>query len=390
MSRLAIFSHKLFRRTPEGLKTTGGLSIQINALAHHFDQINLCVPIKTDSSFSGLSTAANVFFHPLPHYGDQIGFIRALPEIRRAILDALEHSDLALALLPSYVGVLASFISQRRNFPLFQWVVGNWSRNVILRRQSPSGVWLASNIVAPILDGTIKWLTRDVLTFYNGRVLHDQGKPFHFTRTSSSVREQDICVRPASDFRANSPLRLLFVGRLSPEKGLSHLLEAVAQLFSVNESVHLCVVGSGSLEEQLRIQAAELNISDGVDFLGYVAERESLLKLYREADIFILPSLEDQQPKVLLEAMSQGLPIVATGVGGIPSIIEDSKNGLLIPAGDPEAIVEATRKLKSDPGLRQRLRHAGIAYARNHTVEKETDRMLKILAGFFPHLSIMA
>jgi glycosyltransferase involved in cell wall biosynthesis len=388
MSRLAIFSHKLFRRTPEGLKTTGGLSIQINALARHFDQINLCVPVTTDANFSGLGADANVIFHPLPHYGDQIGFIRALPKIRRQILDALEHSDLALAILPSYVGILASFISQRKNFPLFQWVVGNWSRNVILRRQSPSGVWLASNILAPILDGTIKWLTRDVVTFYNGKVLYDQGKPFHLTRTSSSIREQDICVREDPEPSTKAPLGLLFVGRISPEKGLSHLLKAVAQLVSVNESVHLCVVGAGSLEEQLHIQAAELNIAACANFLGYVSERGDLLELYREADVFILPSLEDQQPKVLLEAMSQGLPIIATRVGGIPSMIEDSKNGLLVSPADAEAIVEAIKKLKSDPSLRRRLRHAGIAYARNHTVEKETDRMLKIIADYFPHLKI--
>ena len=390
MSRLAIFSHKLFRRTPEGLKTSGSFSIQVNTLARHFDRINLCVPVTNDPNFSGLSINPNVDFHALPHYGDQVGFLGALPEIRRKIVKVLEHSDLALAILPSYVGVLASFISQRQNFPLFQWVVGNWSRNVILRRQSPTGTWVASNMLAPLLDGAIKWLTRDVLTFYNGKILIDQGKPFHFTRTSSSIREEDICLREASDLPANSPLRLLFVGRLSPEKGISHLLKAVAQLNSANEAVRLYLVGSGSLEAQLRIQAAELNISDCVDFLGYVAERESLLKLYREADIFILPSLEDQQPKVLLEAMSQRLPIIATRVGGIPSIIEHSNNGLLIPPGDPEAIVEAVRKLKSDPSLRRRLRHAGIAYASNHTVEKETDRMLKILAGYFPHLSIMA
>lgn len=390
MSRLAIFSHKHFRRTPEGLKTSGGLSIQINALARHFDQINLYVPATTDPKFSGLSTGPNVVLHPLPHYGDRTGFIRALPEIRQEILNALAHSDLALAVLPGYVGVLASFLCQRRDFPLFQWVVGNWSRNVILRRQSPTGIWFAANILAPVLEGTLKRLTRNVVTFFNGKVLLDQGKPFHFTRTSSSIREGDICVREAPDLPANSQLRLLSVGRLAPEKGLSYLLEAVAQLVSANESVRLCVVGSGSLEEVLRIQAAELNISDRVDFLGYVAERSDLLKLFREADIFILPSIEDQQPKVLLEAMSQSLPVIATRIGGIPSIIADSNNGLLIPPADPDAIVEATRRLKSDPGLRRKLVNAGIAFVRDHTVEKETARMLKIVAGYFPHVKIMA
>jgi glycosyltransferase involved in cell wall biosynthesis len=390
MSKLAIFTHKLFRGTPGGLKTTGGLTIQINALARYFDQINLCVPVTTDPNFSGLSTGPNVIIHPLPHYGGQIGFIRALPEIRRKLLNVLEQSDLALAILPSYVGVVGSYLCQRRDYPLFQWVVGNWSRNVILRRQSPIGIWLASNILAPVLDGTIKWLTRDVLTFYNGKVPSNQAKSFHFPRTSSSVREQDICVRDVPNLLPSSPLRLLFVGRLSREKGVSHLLKAIAQLVLTNEAVRLRVVGSGPLEDHLRRQANELKISDRVDFKGYVAEREALLKLYREADIFISPSLEDQQPKVLLEAMSQSLPLIATQVGGIPTIIKDSENGLLVAPADPEAIVEAIMKLKSDPRLRHRLVLAGIAYARNHTVEKETGRMIKIVASYFPLLKINA
>lgn len=390
MSKLAIFSHKLFRRTPGGLKTTGGLTVQIDSLARYFDQVNLCVPVTTDPNFSGLSTGPNVIFHPLPHYGDQIGFIRALPEIRRKLLNVLEQSDLALAILPSYVGFLGSFMCQRRDYPLFQWVVGNWSRNVILRRRSPTGIWFATNILAPVLDEIIKWLTRDVLTFYNGKVPPNQAKPFHFPRTSSSVREKDICVRETPDLLPGSPLRLLFVGRLSPEKGLSHLLKAVAQLVLTNEAVSLRVVGSGPLEGYLRVQADELNISDRVDFIGYVAEREALLKLYREADVFVSPSLEDQQPKVLLEAMSQSLPLIATRVGGIPTIIEDSKNGLLVAPDDPEAIVKAIKKLKSDSKLRQRLANEGIVFARNHTVEKETGRMIKIVTGHFPTLNFNA
>lgn len=383
MKRLVVFSHKLFRHTPEGLQTTGGFTVQMDALAPYFEQVTLCVPITEDNRFLGIGvTAPNISFHPMPYFQSRLDFIRVAPAIRYEILLAIKQSDLALTILPSYVGVLASALCQRQRFPIFQWVVGNWGENVILQRKNPLTHWIASNGITPLLDCLIKSLTRDVLTFYNGKVLFDQGKPYHYTRTSSSIRHNDIYSRESTAFDS-PPYFLLYVGRLSPEKGLRHLLDAVARLTIADGDIKLSIIGDGVLKSALQQQARDLSLVDRVIFHGFVPHGEALWALYRQSDVLIVPSLHDQTPKVILEGLSQSLPVIATNVGGISSIIKDGENGVLISPGQPEAIVEAVRTLFSEPKLRERLIKAGVEFARQHTVEHETELMMDILKGYF-------
>jgi glycosyltransferase involved in cell wall biosynthesis len=382
VKRLVVFSHKLFRRTPDGFQTTGGFTIQMDALSPYFERVTLCVPVVDDAAFRGVGiTRQNICLHPLPNYRGRMDFLRSTPSIRRGILTALKHADLALIIMPGYVGMLASILCQRRGFPIFQWVVGDWGQNVRARRHNPLTRWWVSTTWTPLLDRLTMRLTRDVLTFYNGRILYKQGKPYHFIRVSSSIREGDFYTR--EDTAPTPPHRLLFVGRLSPEKGVSYLLKATALLAAKGKAVELHVVGTGSSEEELSQRAQALSITSHVYFHGFVPHGKTLRQLYRESDVFILPSLQDQQPKVLMEAMSQSLPVVATNVGGIPSIIQDGKNGLLVPPARPEAIAAAIDRVLSDDELYRRLVSEGLAHVRAHTVEQETARMMQIVADNF-------
>jgi glycosyltransferase involved in cell wall biosynthesis len=366
MKRLAVFSHKLFRRTSHGFQTTGGFTVQMDALARYFEKVTLCVPAVDDADFCGVRPIApNVDFHPLPHYGGR-----------------LEEADIALVVLPGYVSVLASALCQRRDFPMFHWVVGNWSRNVQVHRSTPLGQWLASVLWSPLLDKLMIRLTRDVLTFYNGCILYDQAKPYHLTRISSSIQKTELYV-PGESSSLAPPYRVLFVGRLSPEKGVTYLLEAMALLSSEGEALELHIVGTGPLESELQHLAEHLCIADQVRFHGLVPQGERLRRLYRESDVFVLPSLQDQQPKVLMEAMSQSVPVIATNVGGIPIMIKDGENGLLISPAQPGETAEAIRCVVADDELRTRLVSAGLSYASAHTVEHETAQMMKLVFAHF-------
>lgn len=147
--------------------------------------------------------------------------------------------------------------------------------------------------------------------------------------------------RPEMKFKL-SKFNFCFVGRLVAEKGLFVLLEAVHKIG--NGGYKVFIIGEGPLEESLRERVASLSIQDRVCFLGSV-QRRSLGYYYEMMDCLILPSLSEAQGVVLLEAAAYKLPIIATSVGGIPEIVENDVNGLLVKPCDSADLMKAMQKM---------------------------------------------
>jgi len=378
--RLVVISAKVFRRTADGLQTDGAFTIQMDVLADHFDGVTLCVPVVDDETFRGTAlTAANIDFHPLPHYDGRQAFIRALPAIRREVIIAIGKADMGLVILPGYFGCFASWLCQRKGFPVFQWVVSDWRHTILARRRnSVTRHWTA--LWARTLDRLVARLTRNVLTFFTGHILYDPSSPNYFARFSSSVRSDSIHDRGELP-DPEPPYNVLFVGRLSAEKGVDDLLKAISLLTDVDAVLH--IVGDGKLATSLQNETEALGIKDRVRFHGFVPHGERLLGLYQSSDLLVLPSLQEQQGKVLLEAMSHSVPVVATRVGGIPSVVRDGENGLLVPPSQPEVMAAQVRRLLLDKELRRRLVRNGLESVRNRTVEAETEKMMKIVREKF-------
>ncbi len=142
---------------------------------------------------------------------------------------------------------------------------------------------------------------------------------------------------------------VLSVGRLSKEKGHATLIRAMAELPPMSsDQVRLIIVGDGPERAPLISHCARLDLSGIVRFVGY---RRDVAPYYAIADVFVLPSFSEGSPNVLLEAMDGGVPIVATAVGGIPEMIHDREQGLLVPAGDAPAIARAIAALLNDAEL---------------------------------------
>jgi len=127
--------------------------------------------------------------------------------------------------------------------------------------------------------------------------------------------------------------RILFVGRFNPVKGIQYLVRAMKIVCEVLPDAKLILVGDGEERENLEHLTNSLGIRDRVDFVGMIPH-EKIPDYLCQADIFVLPSLSEGFPLVILEAMACGLPIVATRVGGVPDIIEDGVNGYLVESGD--------------------------------------------------------
>ncbi len=136
------------------------------------------------------------------------------------------------------------------------------------------------------------------------------------------------------------------VGRLTPVKGLSYLLQSVSILLRQRANVRLLIVGDGVIRKDLEAQARDLGISENVVFLGHREDTDELLKAL---DIFVLPSLNEGIPMALLEAMAASRAVVASRVGGIPEIVEDGVEGILVEPMDVNQLAESCGRLIESP-----------------------------------------
>jgi len=164
----------------------------------------------------------------------------------------------------------------------------------------------------------------------------------------------------AARVRDGRPPRIVYVGRLAKEKNLPALVEAVARL---GRPARLVLVGAGPDEAQLRAQARAAGVD--ADFRG-VVDQAALPAVYHEADAFVLASFTEGHPKALLEAMSAGLPCVASSCDGNRSLIDDGATGLLFDARRPDELAKRLGQVLADPALAARL---GLA-ARARVVER--------------------
>lgn len=152
--------------------------------------------------------------------------------------------------------------------------------------------------------------------------------------------------------------QILALGRHVPEKGFDVLVRAMAELEAT--SARLVLAGDGDERARLAELASDLGVQDRVELPGR-ADRAETVRLFRESSIFVLPSRHEPFGIVNVEAMASGTPVVATSVGGVPEIVHDGVNGLLVPPGDPAALATAIDLLLHDPDLRDRLGAAGKA-----------------------------
>jgi glycosyltransferase involved in cell wall biosynthesis len=167
---------------------------------------------------------------------------------------------------------------------------------------------------------------------------------------------------------------LAFAGRLTAPKDLGVALEAVAAC----DGVTLRLAGDGDERAALEARAAALGLDSRVEFLGALG-RDEVLALLRRADAAILSSAWENFPHTAVEALAVGTPVIATAVGGVPEIVSDGENGLLVPPGDPAALAAAIRRFFSDPELRGRLRAAAAPSVERFAPEHVYGELEQIL-----------
>lgn len=170
-----------------------------------------------------------------------------------------------------------------------------------------------------------------------------------------------------------------FVGRLSEEKGLRDLLEAFSRRKPEDVRWRLILVGEGPQRQALEKMVCDVGLAARVTFAGFQSETAAW---YYAMDAFVLPSLTEGTPMVVLEAMAHGVPVIATSVGGVPAVVASGENGILVSPAQPSELLGAMRSIAGDRRLRSRLcSNAADAVRRDYGVDDWIRKVSQVYAA---------
>ncbi|SEN84875.1 Glycosyltransferase involved in cell wall bisynthesis [Duganella sp. CF517] len=170
---------------------------------------------------------------------------------------------------------------------------------------------------------------------------------------------------------------VLVARHLEPIYDNQTALRAFALLAARYPAAQLVIAGSGPEADMLTALAEHLGISQAVRFTGRI-DNAAMAALYREADIMLNPSLVDNMPNSVLEALAGGVAVVSTDVGGVPYLVEHRRSALLVPPQNPQAMADAMFLLLGEPDLKERLRQAGLQLADQYTWAQVRPRLLQV------------
>ncbi len=211
-----------------------------------------------------------------------------------------------------------------------------------------------------------EWLERRFLERIHGVVFVAEGQARRLSRMGVKIRRSWVVHNAvdAEEYRSgdreelrrqvNAGLGLppdarlvVAAGRFSPEKGHRVLVEAIAELKGAPPEPFFIFCGEGPCRPELERLAGKLGVMERCRFPGFIKD---LSGLFRVMDFLVLPSFTEGLPNVVIEAFASSRPAVATRVGGVPEVVEDGVNGLLVPPGRPRELAEAMARLLEDPG----------------------------------------
>ena len=171
---------------------------------------------------------------------------------------------------------------------------------------------------------------------------------------------------------AQNGLVVGFIGWLLPIKGPMHLLKAMEDVLRDYNDTVLVFTGKGDLDVDLRTAALKTTANGRVNFLGWRNDIDEIMPIF---DIFVLPSLNEGMGRVLVEAMAAGKPVVASNVGGIPDLVQNDINGLLVPPGDEKALSASIKQLINDPEKAKLMGQRGKELCNQFSVKSMVEKI---------------
>ena len=269
---------------------------------------------------------------------------------------ALKNNPLSYVLIPSFLlSFLFHILKEARNCDVIQanWAICGWLA-IILKpfHRKPIFVTLRGSDIPAVEEKKQQKksiLLRMVVCFSTAVVTVSESMAKNLSELMP-IYKKKIFVIPNGvnsifhkkekkcDRKDKQSLKLIFIGSLVHRKGIDQLLRALNEVKT--RDFFLNLVGTGPLEDQLKLLVKELNLTSKVNFIGSVPHQK-IPQILQQADVLVLPSHHEGRPNVVLEAMFAGLPIIGTNIGGIQELVQNYKTGILFKDHDVCALAEA-------------------------------------------------
>ena len=379
-----------FSKGADGLTTKfEAVGREIDAFASAVPSLTVCGQLRNDSEVlnSGYTISSEIQFKPLKYWsepGNRVGFLqqgyRTIPEVWSTVSKMAESHDLLWLRSGPHPATITAFLACRSADGMTVYFIGSdFKRNTEHRTQKYSFPRrVPEQLFAAGVDTAVDSIVQraDCTLVHPGYLerRYSHAKRIE-TTLISTVREDEI--ETNAEWNPDGGAKILYVGRLTKEKGIDILVESFRELAeAVEPTPELIIRGTGGDEEALREQIQSYELSGQVTFVPFLPFDE-LLHLYRGADIFVLPSRIEGQGRVLIEALASGCVVIGTDVGGIPAIVSHEENGILIKEGASTPLTEAIERVLSNTDFAEKLVTNGVQWAHEHTVRKETNRAIE-------------
>jgi glycosyltransferase involved in cell wall biosynthesis len=375
--KLLVVSHKVCwpnGASPTGYATDGGFAFQMSALSELFDETRVIIPCEKSVSKVGENPIAGknvrVVAINSPRGTGLVRKLAMLPWMARCgdvLFREIRRADAVHTPIPGDIGTIGMILALVLRKPLFVRHCGNW----LVQRTAAEHFW--------------KWFMernaggRNVMLATGGSSSALPSKRNQNIRWifSTSLTDSELSTAPSAREYAES-LRLIIVCRQEKEKGTGNLIESLPALVRQFPTLMLDVVGDGSGLDQFQKLAERVGVSNHVVFHGKV-DHEGVIRLLRQASIFCYPTRASEGfPKVVLEAMACGLPIITTRVSVLPELMKRG-GGVLIDDATPDSITRAVEMLVRDRERYGIMSANALKTARQYSLEKWRDTIGDLL-----------
>lgn len=293
-----------------------------------YSSVNVVARVLFDDNFVGdekdLVEGEGVSVLPITYYVGPLDYLKKRANVFDDIKSTLEKGDDYILRVPGRMGSIAAKMLINRKQTYGVEVVGDpfevFSKNGV---QHPLRLFLKYSGYYQLKYIVKRAKAALYVTKYALQIRYPNKKSF--VASNVQLYKEDFFCRTEESFFKDNVLNIISIGSLEQMyKGADVLIKAISILVIKGYDIKLKWVGEGKHLVELQRLVCDLGLSDRITFVGYIADRNDILRLLRESDLFVLASRTEGLPRVILEAFSQSLPVIGTAVGGIPELVEKS------------------------------------------------------------------